>query len=170
MCPDTCPFITAGHLAMVWSLFLQNRHRLFLRHWHRSLLFILPLALCCSLGQSDSWLLWGCLVVVFWESCCCLAHLCLSWCSQYRLSWHCVVGGITTHILKGSNFANLNLKNTNKNHMSELTPEGRGFTFNSNKTKYSGHLCEDNANYLKTIRWKLTEIQPIHDHLGDKNQ
>src|SRR5258708_11565030 len=79
-----------------------------------------------------------------------------------------VVGGITTHILKSSNFAILYLKNTNKTHMSELTSEGRGFMLNSNKTNYSGHLSKDNAIYLKTIHQELTEIQQIHGHFGDK--
>jgi len=45
----------------------------------------------------------------------------------------------------------------------------RGFPLSSNKTNYSGHLCEDNAIYLKTIRSELTEIQPIHGHLGIKS-
>ncbi len=56
----------------------------------------------------------------------------------------------------------------NKTRMSESTSEERGFTLNSNKTNYSGHLCEDNAIYLKTIRSELTEIQPIHGHFGNK--
>jgi len=62
------------------------------------------------------------------------------------------VGGITTHILKNSNFVNLYLKNMNKTHISGLTSEGRGFTLSSNKTNYSSHLYEDKAIYLKTIR------------------
>ena len=52
----TRPFAggAVGHFATVWPLFLQNRHRLFSQHRHRSSLFNLPLALrCCSLGQSD---------------------------------------------------------------------------------------------------------------------
>src|SRR5258708_1341659 len=61
------------------------------------------------------------------------------------------VGGITTCILKSSNFANLYLKNMNKTHTSGLTSEGRGFTLNSNKTNYSNHLCGDNTIYLKAI-------------------
>ncbi len=36
-----------------------------------------------------------------------------------------IVGGITTRILKSSNFAILYLKNMNKTHTSELTSEGR---------------------------------------------
>ena len=79
-----------------------------------------------------------------------------------------VVGGIATHILKCSNFANLYLKNTNKTGTSGWTSEGKGFMLSSNKTNYSGHLCEDNAIYLKTIRSELTEIQPIHSHFGNK--
>ena len=59
------------------------------------------------------------------------------------------VGGITTHILKSSNFANLYLKNMNKTCMSGLTSEGRGFTLNSNKTNYSGHLCEGQHNLFE---------------------
>src|SRR5258707_13401221 len=82
--------------------------------------------------------------------------------------YHCTVGGITTHILKSSNFANLYLKNMNKTGMSGWTSEGRGFMLSSNKTNYSGHLCEDNAIYLKTIRSELMEIQPIHGHFGNK--
>ena len=78
------------------------------------------------------------------------------------------VGRITTHILKSSNFANLYLKNMNKTGMSGLTSEGRGFTPNSNKANYSGHLCEDNAIYLKTIRSELMEIQLDCGHFGDK--
>ncbi len=81
---------------------------------------------------------------------------------------HYVVGGIATHILKCSNFANLYLKNTNKTGTSGWTSEGKGFMLSSNKTNYSGHLCEDNAIYLKTIRSELTEIQPIHGHFGNK--
>ena len=52
--------------------------------------------------------------------------------------------------------------------MSGLTSEGRGFTLNSNKMNYSGHLCEDNAIYLKTIHSELMEIQLNCDHFGDK--
>jgi len=47
----------------------------------------------------------------------------------------------------------------NKTGMSGWTSEGRGFMPSSNKTYYSGHLCEENAIYSKTIRSKLTEIQ-----------
>ncbi len=82
--------------------------------------------------------------------------------------WYTIVGGIATHILKCSNFANLYLKNTNKTGTSGWTSEGKGFMLSSNKTNYSGHLCEDNAIYLKTIRSELTEIQPIHSHFGNK--
>src|SRR5260370_29863452 len=78
------------------------------------------------------------------------------------------VGRIATCILKCSNFANLYLKNMNKTGMSGWTSEGRGFILSSNKTHYSGHLYEDNAIYLKTIRSELTEIQPIHGHFGNK--
>ena len=74
----------------------------------------------------------------------------------------CVVGRIATQILKCSNFVNLYLKNMNKTGMSGWTSEGRGFMLSSNKMYYSGHLCEENAIYLKTICSKLTEIQPIH--------
>src|SRR5258708_31316514 len=49
------------------------------------------------------------------------------------------------------------------------TSEGRGFLLSSNKTNYSGHLCKDNAIYLKTIHSELTEIQPIRGHLGIKS-
>ncbi len=88
----TCPFVVAaGHFAIVWLLFPQNRHKLLSQHWCCSSSFSLPLALrCCSLGQSGGWLLWVCPVVVFQGGCCCLACLCSSWCSQYRLSWHIV--------------------------------------------------------------------------------
>src|SRR5260221_10226145 len=68
------------------------------------------------------------------------------------------VGGIATHTLKCSNFANLYLKNMNKTGMSGWTSEGRGFMPSSNKTYYSGHLCKENAIYSKTIRPELTEI------------
>ncbi len=57
----------------------------------------------------------------------------------------------------------------NKTGMSGWTSEGRGFLLSSNKTNYSGHLCEDNAIYLKTIHSELTEIQPIHGHFGNKS-
>src|SRR5258708_18284976 len=72
------------------------------------------------------------------------------------------VGRIATHILKCSNFANLYLKNTNKTATSGWTSEGRGFIPSSNKTYYSGLLCEENAIYSKTIHPELTEISPIH--------
>ena len=80
------------------------------------------------------------------------------------------VGGITTCILKSSNFVNLYLINMNQTGTSGWTSEGRGFLLSSNKTNYSGHLYEDNAIYLKTIRSELTEIQPIHGHLGIKSK
>src|SRR6266481_3783261 len=78
----------------------------------------------------------------------------------YTPSPHChgTVGRIATCILKCSNFANLYLKNTNKTGMSGWTSEGRGFMPSSNKTYYSGHLCEENAIYSKTIRPELMEI------------
>src|SRR5260370_7636189 len=74
----------------------------------------------------------------------------------------CIVGRIATQILKCSNFVNLYLKNMNKTGMSGWTSEGRAFMLSSNKMYYSGHLCEENAIYLKTICSKLTEIHPIH--------
>ena len=52
--------------------------------------------------------------------------------------------------------------------MSGWTSEGRGFMLSSNKMYYSGHLCEENAIYLKTICSKLMEIQPIHGYFGYK--
>src|SRR5258708_2916575 len=78
------------------------------------------------------------------------------------------VGGIATCILKSSNFANLYLKNMNKTGTSGWTSEGRTFMLNSNKTNYSGHLCEDNAIYSKTICSELMEIQLNSGHFGDK--
>ena len=46
----------------------------------------------------------------------------------------------------------------NKTGMSGWTSEGRGFMPSSNKTYYSGHLCEENAIYSKTIHPELMEI------------
>src|SRR5258708_35942117 len=68
------------------------------------------------------------------------------------------VGRIATHILKCSNFANLYLKNMNKTGTSGWTSEGRGFMLSSNKTNYSGHLCEESAIYSKIIHSELMEI------------